>query len=314
MEVFYYKVEGGNFGDDMNEWFWSSVFPEHSSLSPDTTIFGIGSILWKGNFDAFPKVLVLGSGMRFGITGHVPESATIGWVRGPRTGKLLNLDSGQAITDPACMLSTFAEFSGVPNSGETLLIPHVGTTKLDLDWEKIARNANTTYLSPAGEAKEVIRRIAGAKLVVTESLHGAIVADAFRVPWIPIAISPTFTSYKWLDWTDSMNMSVEFAPCLSVAKRIYALQKKVTSFAKGRGPKPGGAQVAGAVEYDLSGGEKDVAKRIFATFAAPIEGMISSDVKAALKRSPYLSEDAVLRSRQRSIARRVEEIRDIYIN
>lgn len=308
MDVFYFKVDGGNFGDDMNSWFWDVLFPDLRTLSPETTILGIGSILWQGNFQRFPKILVLGSGMRYGSSSSLPEHVDIGWVRGPRTGKVLQLPADKVITDAACMLSTLPEFSGVAATGETLLIPHVGTTKLGLDWAKVAADAGATYLSPAGESKEVIRRIAGAKLVLTESLHGAIVADAFRVPWIPVSISPTFTPYKWYDWTDSMELDeVAFAPSLRLMKGLYGVRNRL----KGSG-KAGGAGGAAVVDHEVSGDDKAAAKRVFARFAGPIGWMLSAELRSALKRAPRLSKDAVLRDRQDRITARIAEIGDRY--
>jgi succinoglycan biosynthesis protein ExoV len=37
-------------------------------------------------------------------------------------------------------------------------------------------------------------------------MHAAIVADALRVPWIPVVLSPQSNSFKWLDWTLSLSL------------------------------------------------------------------------------------------------------------
>src|SRR5439155_10040399 len=41
-----------------------------------------------------------------------------------------------------------------------------------------------------------------------ESLHGAIVADALRVPWVPLRIrrNPHTSPFKWEDWCSSMEL------------------------------------------------------------------------------------------------------------
>ena len=41
-------------------------------------------------------------------------------------------------------------------------------------------------------------------------MHGAIVADALRVPWIPVATNSTILSFKWQDWCSSIG--VEYKP------------------------------------------------------------------------------------------------------
>jgi succinoglycan biosynthesis protein ExoV len=37
-------------------------------------------------------------------------------------------------------------------------------------------------------------------------MHGAIVADALRVPWVPIVTSPRILKLKWQDWCSSVNL------------------------------------------------------------------------------------------------------------
>ena len=323
MDVFYVEVEGGNFGDDMNLWFWSELFPEHRDLAPGTTLFGIGSVLWRDNLRAHDSILVLGSGSGYGTTPEaVPDHVRVAWVRGPRTGARLKLDPAQVITDPACMVPTFPEFRDIEPTGETILMPHVGTARLALDWDEIAARAGASYLSPAGDSKAIIRRLAGAKLVVTESLHGAILADAFRVPWVAMGISPTFNSYKWLDWGDSMEMPMRIAPCLTGFKRLYALQGRARSWVKGLRASTGSGATAtgaaakaraaaetGAAEFSLSRGEKDRARALFRRFKGPLGAMIARDVRRATKGPTQLSDERVLRGRQDAITRRIEEVR-----
>lgn len=35
-------------------------------------------------------------------------------------------------------------------------------------------------------------------------MHAAIIADAFRVPWVPMVTSPQINTFKWLDWTSTI--------------------------------------------------------------------------------------------------------------
>ena len=37
-------------------------------------------------------------------------------------------------------------------------------------------------------------------------MHGAIVADALRTPWIPVVTSPRILSFKWQDWCASIGV------------------------------------------------------------------------------------------------------------
>ena len=37
-------------------------------------------------------------------------------------------------------------------------------------------------------------------------MHGAIIADTLRIPWIPISTRPSINTFKWLDWCESMEL------------------------------------------------------------------------------------------------------------
>jgi succinoglycan biosynthesis protein ExoV len=41
-------------------------------------------------------------------------------------------------------------------------------------------------------------------------MHGAIVADTMRIPWIPVTMNPNVPAFKWNDWGQALR--VPFAP------------------------------------------------------------------------------------------------------
>ena len=51
-------------------------------------------------------------------------------------------------------------------------------------------------------------------------MHAAILADAFRVPWIPVSISGTFNGAKWQDWGQSLGMQVDIRPLFPKIARL----------------------------------------------------------------------------------------------
>jgi succinoglycan biosynthesis protein ExoV len=317
MKVFFCKVDGGNFGDDMNEWFWDELFSDYRDLAPGSTLFGIGSILWRENFLQNDNVIVMGSGSGYGvIPNELPESARIGFVRGPRTARLLNLPPDMAITDPAVMVPTFERFKDVRKTGDVTFIPHVGTAKLPLNWEGIASRAGVTYLSPARDSHDVIRQLAGSSLVLAESLHGAIIADAFRVPWLPLAISPTFNDHKWRDWADSLEMQISFQEFLLGLKRMRSLASRVRTVVGGRKPAEksldranaghGGTHVAPSFSKD----DKTAARKWVTRLSPLIETMFVNDLRKAKKIKGFLSSDAILKERQSQILDRVAQVRE----
>jgi succinoglycan biosynthesis protein ExoV len=47
-------------------------------------------------------------------------------------------------------------------------------------------------------------------------MHGAITADAFRVPWVPVRFATNFYEEKWRDFLESMNIvpDIEILPVM----------------------------------------------------------------------------------------------------
>jgi succinoglycan biosynthesis protein ExoV len=326
MDLFYCRIEGGNFGDDMNAWFWDALMPGWRDLRPGHTLFGIGSILGRSFLAPFERVLVLGSGSGYGpLPDDLRTAIDYGWVRGPLTAQNLGLPEDRAITDPACMVPTLPEFRTVEKTGGCLFIPHCGTERLGLDWRRIAESAGMEHLSPAQDSKAVIRRIAGAELVVTESLHGAIVADAFRVPWVPIAISPTFSSYKWTDWARSLELEIAIAPALARPKALYRLARSWRARLLGRRARgaaegesvvrvgaarlPRGALQDRSHEYRMRDEDKTLVRGTIGLVRRPLEAMLAADLRRARAVRPNLSDEAVLARRQAQILDRLEAVR-----
>jgi succinoglycan biosynthesis protein ExoV len=63
-----------------------------------------------------------------------------------------------------------------------------------------------TYIDPHWPVENVIGQMGRARLVVTEAMHGAIVADTLRIPWVPVVCSPAILPFKWIDWTESLDL------------------------------------------------------------------------------------------------------------
>lgn len=215
MNILYHIEKNGNFGDDINEWLWDMVLPNWRELDKTVTIIGLGTLLSDKRFTDTSDTthVVLGSGTGYG---RVPDSAlTRNWdirfVRGPNTAAALGVGAEKAITDPAVLISDLDEFRDIPKSDRTVFVPHHKTISRH-DWASACEKAGLDYVSPKGDAKTVIRKIAAAQRVIAESLHAAIIADTFRVPWVPVKIGKQFNKFKWDDWMQSMNLNHEIKP------------------------------------------------------------------------------------------------------
>lgn len=217
MNLVYYKEANGNFGDDLNEWIWDYLIPGWRKWDKNTTLLGIGTLINRRRLEALcqKKVLILGSGTGYGKIPDLPLPKTwdVRSVRGPRTAAQLNLTNDKAIIDPAVMVSDIAEFQSVQKTDTPIFIPHHFSIDrynfISNCWQHACSRAGLKYISPRDNAKIVIKSIAAAPLVIAESMHAAIIADSFRVPWIPVQIYHGFNLFKWTDWAASLKMDLD---------------------------------------------------------------------------------------------------------
>lgn len=304
----------------MNAWFWDDVFPEHRHLLPDTTMFGIGSLLWQQNMEAFEKMLVMGSGTGVGVIPKtIPANINFAWVRGPMTAAEMGLPADRAITDGAVLCPRLQRFKGAGSTRKgTIFVPHCGTERLPLDWRRIVEKAEVDFVSPAGPAEDVIRRIAAAELVVAESMHAAIIADAFRVPWVPLALSPNFSYFKWVDWGKSVETDLTVMEGLQSFKALYSIGKRAKRMLTGQ-ERPITAnedpdsdirvpnlEVPGQnPDLLLDQDSKAWTKRLVGRFAPLVERALVSDLRRAKMARAYLSPDAVMAGCQDQIQERI---------
>lgn len=103
--------------------------------------------------------------------------------------------------------------------------------------EKITQSLGINYLSPDVTQVDFIKQVSQSKLVITEAMHGAILADTMRVPWLPIQIYE-HNRFKWEDWFQSinqnyssrkMNVSIWNSPKSIVKRSIKAPYQAVKS-------------------------------------------------------------------------------------
>jgi succinoglycan biosynthesis protein ExoV len=231
MKIHLLKQVGGNFGDELNRWMWPELLGEVSSDARDDVLFvGIGTILDR-NLPAARVTVVFGTGAGYASVPRdiAPHSARwrIYGVRGPLTARALNLEQSFAMTDPAILLATFREFSGLDRRG-TLFIPHWKSVRYG-NWEAICDALGIEFVHPCRDSRTVVKRIATAEKVIAESMHAAVIADAFRVPWIPVALSREVSPFKWVDWTSSVKLS--YSPfCLPASNRIEYLRNSLLTW------------------------------------------------------------------------------------
>jgi hypothetical protein len=118
------------------------------------------------------------------------------------------------------MLPRLPEFAGINRTDRIAFVPHFRSLT-GQDWQTVCDRAGLDFVDPSCESRTVVRRLAGARSVLTESMHGAIVADAFGVPWAPVAIGPQFHADKWSDWSEALGMTMPPVPSLHGVLRRF---------------------------------------------------------------------------------------------
>jgi len=88
-------------------------------------------------------------------------------------------------------------------------MPHFRHGSLHL-FEAVCKRSGIHYIDPVGEIETVISEISQSRVLVSEAMHGAIVADTLRVPWIPVRTSPKILPFKWRDWCASMQVPYRY--------------------------------------------------------------------------------------------------------
>jgi succinoglycan biosynthesis protein ExoV len=211
MQLVYYRKQVPNFGDDLNASLWKHLAPALFDDDAETGFVGIGTIIGMP-CGTLKRLHVFSSGIGNDLPESWRDKQVEYWcVRGPVSARMLDLPADRAITDGAILTPLIEGFpQAATGTGGTLVIPHFQT--LDHPgWPEVARLTGYELLDPRADPHAVIARIAGAKLVLTESLHGAILADVYGIPWIAFATSKNFGVTKWVDWTHSLGLEFDLA-------------------------------------------------------------------------------------------------------
>jgi hypothetical protein len=172
------------------------------------------------------RAIVWGSGTNdlHGLTHEDLREYDFRAVRGPRTRDLFALDPALPLGDPALFLPEFFPVPRVPLSGAPertnrasaeerrglVNVPHYlnrGLARIHTAYSGVEM---VDMVIRQGEWRPVVRRIATAEFVVTNSLHGAIIAQAYGTPWaFSCAEGEALTSaFKWLDWFEFLGLDL----------------------------------------------------------------------------------------------------------
>lgn len=207
MKLFYYKDPVGNFGDDLNPLIWYTLAPELFNTDGSSVLVGIGTLINSRAPEA-PVKYVFGSGVGYHKFPPITEKWQFYCVRGPLSAQRLGLDPSYAITDPAVLLTEVLPRTPAQSTGMVSFMPHHASARF-ADWKGLCEKAGVNYIDPANDIHDTILQMRQSRLVLAEAMHAAIVADALRVPWVPLVCYDHILDFKWDDWCQSLNMAYQ---------------------------------------------------------------------------------------------------------
>jgi len=163
--------------------------------------------------------------------------------------------------------------------------------------------------------------------VVTEAMHGAIVADTLRIPWVPVVCSPAILPFKWSDWTRSVELAYRprLLPPSSGWEALKHLKIRLTDRVHAR------SRNAAEEDQDLiddfhrrfgniavedlhpkpalNASKKSAARAMTALFDPIFQARAANALIAAAKSDAYLSDDRIFANRVDRLQDALERLR-----
>jgi len=230
--LYRWRGQHRNFGDELNTLLWPELLPNFFDCDETTRFLGIGSVL-DSRHDPMTTKLVAGTGYG-GYEPRVSLDKTwiVHWVRGPRTARQLGLPAALGIGDPASLVP-LAGLAPTRENRDIGFMPHFESAVRGA-WRDVAARAGVTLIDPRDDPRAIIAAIAKCRVMISEALHGVIVADVLRVPWIAIRPLARIHRAKWTDWAESLDLTIEFRDLCPSSALERAHLSPLTRFHVGR--------------------------------------------------------------------------------
>ena len=211
MKLLHFRGPNGerNFGDELGPWLWERLLPGAFDDNEEEVFVGIGTLL-NNRLPHASRLVVFGSGVGYGESHPVlDERWSIYCLRGPLSAAALGVPSSLAITDPGALVRLY-----VPprkSNGHRRSFSYMPHWRYACDdWRRVCDRIGFGYIDPRWDVEQVMTAIGQTGVLIAEAMHGAIVADALRVPWIPARSHAAILEFKWRDWCASLDM--EYSP------------------------------------------------------------------------------------------------------
>lgn len=211
MKLIYHK--GKNFGDALNPYILNKLFPNFFDEDLSEVFLGMGSIIglkqhYKQKKIVFSSGYAAGSESTYGSIPKIDLTWDIRCVRGPLTAKILGVDKKLAVADGAILLNLDSKTLS-PKKHKYSFMPHHTSFSMYSQWAELMDSCDVHLIDPRDDVKKILQEINASEFLISEAMHGAIVADALRVPWFGVKVYPYINDFKWNDWAASLDMKVD---------------------------------------------------------------------------------------------------------
>lgn len=218
-----------NLGDVLSEivFTWmleNKQIEKNKKISRTVHLFGIGSVIGMGNFDA----TIWGSGIHTfkTIKDIINQSKyrkyDIRAVRGPITAEILNVcgyKCPEIYGDPAVLMKNIYTPYNIEKKYKYSAILHIEHQDIDISDNIHYINMNTT------DYKKVIDEIMASEVVISSSLHGIILSETYGVPAVFLKHGMGNELLKFYDWYYSTGRdSVKIANNMQEALQMVPME------------------------------------------------------------------------------------------
>jgi len=211
------------------------------------------------------------------------------------TAAKLKLDPALALTDPAVLVRS-VPLPAAKKIFPVSFMPH-HRSMLQADWPALCGQTSMHCIDPRKPVQEVLLEIAQTELLLAEAMHGAIVADALRVPWIPVRMYSHFLEFKWQDWAQSLEVPLSLASVPPICTERMAWRQRLVH----------------AVKRAL--GQAAIGKENWNRL--PLRASTNHEISKSLQlleglpkqKAPHLSDDKVLHRMETRLREKLSELR-----
>jgi pyruvyltransferase len=211
IKAWWHKGDGNNFGDVICPTIIKSLTGENVEYSSENgSLLSIGSILFIDHPE--PKVVWGAGAINETQVAHRISEYEILSVRGPKTRKRVN-DLGiycpEKYGDPAILLPYLFE-DEIEEDIEVSIMPHWIDLK-DVKNMKGIKKLNINVIDIRSPIDNVIKEIKRSKMLITSSLHGVIVGEAFEKDTRFVRFGNKLTGgyFKFEDYYNSTGRSLQ---------------------------------------------------------------------------------------------------------